>query len=66
MKSVDKKNKSKKQDKEDKETLQPKSTDPQDGMEGPVSSIMQNIKEKAEENDKLSKEEATRKRDENL
>jgi hypothetical protein len=37
--------------------------DPQEEMEGPVSSIMQNIKEKAEENDKESKEEADERKD---
>lgn len=45
--------KKKKQDnpvtKPDPETLH--KTDPQENMEGPVSSIMQNIKEEAEEND---------------
>jgi hypothetical protein len=39
--------------------------DPQENMEGPVSSMMQNIKEKAEENDKESKEEADEKKDKN-
>lgn len=42
-----------------------KSTDPQEKMEGPVSSIMQNIKEEAEENDEETKEEADKKKDEN-
>jgi hypothetical protein len=40
-------------------------TDPQEQMEGPVSSAMQNIKEEAEKNDEESKEEADRKKDEN-
>ncbi|MCG2616391.1 hypothetical protein LZZ85_18975 [Terrimonas sp. NA20] len=47
------KDKKKKEDnpvtKPDPETLH--KTDPQENMEGPVSSIMQNIKEEAEEND---------------
>lgn len=38
-------------------------TDPQENMEGPVSSIMQNIKENAE--DEISKEEADKKKNEN-
>lgn len=64
-----KKNKNKKEDKEnvlqpDPETLH--TTDPQEHMEGPVSSLMQNLKEEAEEGDKVSKEEADRKKDENM
>jgi hypothetical protein len=47
----------------DKETKN--TTDPQENMEGPVSSVMQNIKEAAEENDKESKEEADKKKDAN-
>ena len=43
-----------------------KTTDPQEKMEGPVSSFMQNIKEAAEENDKESKEEADQKKEENM
>ena len=50
--------------KPDPETLH--TTDPQEHMEGPVSSVMQNIKEEAEEGDKVSKEEADRKKDENM
>ena len=50
--------------KPDPETLN--TTDPQEHMKGPVSSVMQNIKEEANKNDKVSKEEADRKRDENL
>ena len=45
------------------ETLQ--TTDPQENMEGPVSSIMQSIKEAGEANDDESKEEADRKKDKN-
>ena len=41
------------------------SRDPQDEMQGPISSIMQNIKEKVEENDQETKEEADRRKDEN-
>jgi hypothetical protein len=40
----------------DPETLH--TTDPEEHMEGPVSSIMQKIKEKAEENDEEDREEA--------
>ena len=50
--------------KPDPETLN--TTDPQEHMKGPVSSVMQNIKEEANKNDKVSKEEADKKRDENL
>lgn len=49
--------------KPDKETTH--TTDPQEHMEGPVSSFMQNIKETAEENNKETKEEADKKKDEN-
>jgi len=61
--------KNKKEDKDnvlkpDPETLH--TTDPQEHMEGPVSSVMQNIKEEAEEGDKVSKEEADRKKDEKM
>jgi hypothetical protein len=42
-----------------------KGTDPQENMKGPVSSIVQNIKESAEENDAESKEEADKKKDAN-
>lgn len=61
----------KKKDKDNKDaavTPDPKTlhkTDPQDNMEGPVSSLMQNIKEGGEENDAESKEEADKKKDEN-
>jgi hypothetical protein len=60
----EKKDKSKPVLKPDPETLH--TTDPQEHMEGPVSSVMQNIKEEANKNDKVSKEEADRKRDERL
>lgn len=39
-------------------------TDPQENMEGPISSIMQNIKDEAEDND-ISNEEADKKKDKN-
>jgi len=61
----------KKQDKDKKEpALKPDpetlhTPDPQENMEGPVSSIMQNIKEGAEKNDEESKEEADEKKDKN-
>ncbi len=48
----------------DPETLH--TTDPQDEMKGPLSSLVKGVKEKVEENDKESKEEATRKRDEHM
>jgi hypothetical protein len=47
----------------DSKTLQ--TTDPEENMEGPISSIMQTIKEGGEANDVVSKEEADRKKDEN-
>ena len=50
--------------KPDPETLH--TSDPQEHMIGPVSSVMQNIKEEANKNDNVSKEEADRKRDEHL
>ena len=40
-------------------------TDPQENMEGPVSSFMQSIKKIAEKNDEESKEEADKRKDEN-
>jgi len=48
----------------DPETLH--TTDPQDQMKGPFSSAMQNIKEEANKNDEVSKEEADKKKDENM
>jgi hypothetical protein len=50
--------------KPDEETLH--KTDPQDNMKGPVSSLMQTVKETAEDNDKESKEEADIKKDEKM
>ena len=49
--------------KPDPETLH--KTDPQENMEGPVSSFVQGIKEDAEKNDEESKEEADKKKDKN-
>ena len=49
--------------KPDPETLH--KTDPQDNMKGPISSLMQNMKEEAEDNDKEGKEEADEKKDKN-
>jgi hypothetical protein len=57
---TEKESKRKKEDKEnsslkpDPETLH--TTDPQEHMEGPVSSAMQDIKEEAEKNDEKDKE----------
>ena len=48
----------------DPETLH--TTDPQEHMKGPVSSVMQNIKEEGKKNDKVSQGEADRKREENM
>ncbi|MEP6700769.1 MAG: hypothetical protein ABJA85_05615 [Bacteroidota bacterium] len=39
-------------------------TDPQENMKGPISSIIQKMKEGGEDNDKESKEEADKKKDE--
>lgn len=50
--------------KPDPETLH--KTDPQDNMKGPVSSLVNGVKEVVEENDKESKDEATKKRDEHM
>ena len=58
---MDKKNKLNEEETEHKS----ESTDPQEKMQGPVSSVMQNIKEGAEENDTESKEEADKKKDKN-
>ena len=60
----EKKDKSQPGSKPDPETLH--TTDPQEHMKGPVSSVMQNIKEEANKNDKVSKEEADKKREENM
>ena len=48
----------------DPETLH--TTDPQEEMKGPISSLVQGVKEKVEENDEESQEEATKKRDEKM
>lgn len=50
--------------KPDPETVN--TTDPQENMKGPVSSLVQGVKEKVEEGNKESKEEATKKRDEHM
>ncbi len=47
----------------DPETLH--TTDPQEHMKGPVSSTMNKIEEKAEENNEESKAEADKKKEEN-
>ena len=61
----------KKNEKEPKDALKPDpetlhTTDPQENMKGPVSSIVQNAREEAEENNEETKEEADRKKDKNL
>ena len=48
--------------KTDPETLH--KTDPQDNMKGPISSLVQGVKEGVEANDAESKEEADKKKDE--
>ena len=40
-------------------------TEPQENMEGPISSIVQNVKENVEEDD-TTKEEADKKKEENM
>ena len=63
----DKKKDKKKKDaplKPDPETLH--TTDPQEEMKGPVSSLVQNVKEGAEEDNAETKEEADRKKDKNM
>ena len=55
-KNPDKKDKPQPLGQPDPETLH--TTDPEEHMEGPVSSVMQKIKEKAEENDEEDREEA--------
>jgi hypothetical protein len=40
-------------------------SDPQEKMEGPISSIMQTIKEVGESNDVISKKETSKKKDDN-
>lgn len=65
------KNESKKKKQNDEEELlkpdkeKNKGTDPQDEMEGPVSSLMQGMKNHVEKNDKETKEEADKIKDEN-
>ena len=49
--------------KTDDKTLQ--TTDPEENMQGPISSIMQTIKKQGEANDVVSKEEADKKKNEN-
>jgi hypothetical protein len=58
------KDKSQPTSKPDPETLH--TTDPQEHMKGPVSSTMQGIKKEANKTDKVSKEEADKKREENM
>ena len=63
--------KSKKKDEEATDILQPDpetlhTTDPQEHMKGPVSSTMNKIKDEAEKNDKVSKEEADQEREKNM
>ena len=69
---MDKTAKEKKENKDKKDTgLAPNpetlhTTDPQEHMKGPVSSTMQNIKDEANKNDKVSKGEADKKRNEHM
>jgi len=48
--------------KPDPETLH--TTDPQDHMEGPISSLVQGVKDTVEDNDTESKEQADKEKDE--
>ena len=50
--------------KPDAETLH--KTDPQDNMKGPISSLVQSVKEGVEEDNKESKEEADKKKEKNM
>lgn len=50
--------------KPDPETLH--TTDPQEHMKGPISSSVQTVKEEVEKGDNETKQEADKKRDENL
>ena len=50
--------------KPDAETLH--KTDPQDNMKGPISSLVQTVKEGVEEDNKESKEEADKKKEKNM
>ena len=59
-----KKDEATKKTKPDPETLH--TTDPQENMEGPISSFMQRTKHIAEKNDEQSKEDATKKRDDRM
>ena len=57
-------------DKDPKKKIDPNSeskenTDPQENMEGPISSLVQGVKESGEDNDKDTKEEADRKKEKN-
>lgn len=54
--------KKKDKEKEDLAEGKKKTTDPQEHMEGPVSSIVQNIKEEVEENDEETKKDADQKK----
>ncbi|MES1218211.1 MAG: hypothetical protein ABUT20_22085 [Bacteroidota bacterium] len=68
-------NDSKKKEKRTKENKKPilqpdpetlRITDPQEYMKGPLSSAVHAVSEEVKKADKVSKEEATQKRDENL
>ena len=50
--------------KPDPETLH--TTDPQEKMKGPISSLVQNVKEGVEEDDNESKEEADKRKEKNM
>lgn len=66
METAKKKNQGEKDEtiKPDPETLN--STDPQENMEGPVSSVVQGVKEGVNKNDKESKEEADKKKEDSM
>ena len=62
-KTIKPENEEKKSLEPDPETLH--TTDPQEEMKGPISSIMQTIKEEGEVSDVVTKKEADKKKDEN-
>lgn len=57
-------------DKKDNQKTPPETkaneSDPQEKMQGPISSVMQNIKEAAEEDNEVTKEEADKEKDEKM
>jgi hypothetical protein len=56
----------KKEDQQTPPEAKTNETDPQENMQGPISSMMQGIKEGAEENNEVTKEEADEEKDERM